>query len=191
MMSGNLYFDLKTSLSLEQNGSLKTNMMRMGYLQQEGIDFTETFALVSRLDAIHILLSFAAPNNMRLYQMSVKSSFFNGIINEEVYVKQEPSFENDYFAYHVFKLKKTLYGLKQTPCAWYEKLSSFLKENSFSIEKLGTTLFHKDHEFDFILVQIYVDDIVFGAKFLLFHYIHFYNMLYSLGSHVGSSYLVP
>ena len=63
--------------------------------------------------------------------MDVKSVFFNGFINEEVYVEQPPVFENFNFPNHVFKLKKTLYRLKQTPRAWYERLGKFILENGF------------------------------------------------------------
>ena len=103
---------------LDEDGKVVRNKARLvaqGYSQQEGIDFTETFAPVARLEAIRILLSFAAHHSMRLYQMDVKSAFLNGIINEEVFVKQPPGFEDENFPEHVFKLKKALYGLKQAP----------------------------------------------------------------------------
>ena len=151
---------------LDEDGKVVRNKARLvaqGYSQQEGIDFTETFAPVARLEAIRILLSFAAHHSMRLYQMDVKSAFLNGIINEEVFVKQPPGFEDENFPEHVFKLKKALYGLKQAPRAWYERLSTFLIESGFSRGKVDTTLFRKDKNSKFILVQIYVDDIIFGA----------------------------
>ena len=141
----------------------KTRLVAQGYSQQECIDFTETFAPIARLKAIRILLSFAAHHSMRLYQMDVKSAFLNGIINEEVYVKQPPGFEDQNQPEHVFKLKKALYGLKQAHRAWYERLSTFLMKNEFSRGKVDTTLFRKDKNKHFIIVQIYVDDIIFGA----------------------------
>ncbi|RDX62713.1 hypothetical protein CR513_58923, partial [Mucuna pruriens] len=87
------------------------------------IDFTETFAPVARLEVIHILILFTAHHNTRLHQMNVKCIFLN------VFVKQPSDFESDLFLNHVFKLKNTLYRLKQAPHAWYEKLSSFLIKN--------------------------------------------------------------
>ena len=95
--------------------------------------------------------------------MDVKSAFLNGFINEEVYVEQPPGFQNFKFSNHVFKLTKALYGLKQAPCAWYERLSKFLLENGFNRGKIDTTLFIKTRGKDMLLVQIYVDDIIFGA----------------------------
>ena len=96
---------------------------------------------------------------MKLYQMDVKSVFLNGLIQEEVYVEQPPRFESETFPQHVFKLNKALNGLQQAPRAWYEKLSSFLLENGFERGKVDTILFRKNYESQFILVQVYVDDI--------------------------------
>nr|KYP63421.1 Retrovirus-related Pol polyprotein from transposon TNT 1-94 [Cajanus cajan] len=95
--------------------------------------------------------------------MDVKSAFLKGTISEEVYVSQPPGFENDLLQSHVFKLNKALYGLKQAPRAWYDKLSSFLISNNFIRGKIESTLFRKELKDDFIIVQIYVDDIIFGA----------------------------
>ena len=94
--------------------------------------------------------------------MDVKSVFLNGFINK-VYVEQPPNFQSLHFPNHVFKLKKVLYGLKQTPRVWYERLSKFLLENGFKMGKIDTTLLKKTKEKDMLLVQIYVDDIIFGA----------------------------
>ena len=82
--------------------------------------------------------------------------FLNGFINEEVFVEQPPGFESFNFLNHVFKLKKALYGLKQAPRAW-------LISSGFKMGKIDTTLFIKPKDKDMIIVQIYVDDIIFGA----------------------------
>ena len=80
---------------------------------------------------------------------------------QEVYVEQPPGFESSIYPHHVFKLNKALYGLKQAPQDWYEKLSSFLIENGFIRGKVDTTLFHKDYGSQFLIIQIYMDDIIF------------------------------
>ena len=87
----------------------------------------------------------------------------NGFIEEEVYVEQPPGFVDPTHPDFVFKLDKTLYGLKQAPRAWYERLSSFLISNGFNKGKVDTTLFTKHVENDILIVQIYVDDIIFGS----------------------------
>ena len=95
--------------------------------------------------------------------MDVKSVFLNEIINEEVYVEQPPRFKSQEFPNHVYKLNKALYGLKQTPRAWYERLSSFLLENKFIRDSVDTTLFTKKDNENLLIIQIYIDDIIFGA----------------------------
>jgi hypothetical protein len=94
----------------------------------EGLDFGETFALIARLEAIRILLVFLASKRFKLYQMVVKSAFLNGVILEEVYVRQPPGFENLKYPNRVYKLSKALYGLKQVSRAWYARLKTFLLE---------------------------------------------------------------
>ena len=101
--------------------------------------------------------------DFKLYQMDMKSAFLNDFIQEEVYVDQPPDFENSDKPSHVFKSKKALYGLKQAPRAWYEHMSKFLLEKDFSRGKVDTTLFIKKKLNDILLVQIYVDDIIFGS----------------------------
>ena len=91
----------------------KARLVAKGYNQEEGgIDYDETFFPVVRLKAIRMLLAFASFMDFKLYQMDVKNVFLNGYIEEEVYIKQSPDFENFNFSNHVFKLSKALYGLK-------------------------------------------------------------------------------
>ena len=151
---------------LDEHGIIIRNKARLvakGYNQEEGIDYEETYAPVARLEAIRMLLAYASIMNFKLYQMDVKSAFLNGLIQEEVYVEQPPGFEISDKPNHVYKLQKALYGLKQAPRAWYERLSNFLLEKEFSRGKVDTTLFIKRRHNDILLVQIYVDDIIFGS----------------------------
>ncbi|KAK6126820.1 hypothetical protein DH2020_039438 [Rehmannia glutinosa] len=100
-------------------------------------------------------------------KMDVKSAFLNGLLEEEVYVEQPPGFEEKTIGHKVYKFKKALYGLKQEPRAWYDTLSQFLTHNRFTKGfirgKVDTTLFVFEKGQDCLLVQIYVDDIMFGA----------------------------
>ncbi|KAK2428124.1 putative mitochondrial protein [Trifolium repens] len=151
---------------LDENGKVIRNKARLvaqGYNQQEGIYYDETFAPVARLEAIRILLAYASHKCFKLFQMDVKSAFLNGFLNEEVYVHQPPGFKDEHKPNHVFKLTKALYGFKQAPRAWYERLSTFLLDNGFSRGKIDTTLFIKTNKQDLLIVQVYVDDIIFGA----------------------------
>nr|AAX96493.1 retrotransposon protein, putative, unclassified [Oryza sativa Japonica Group]ABA91692.1 retrotransposon protein, putative, unclassified, expressed [Oryza sativa Japonica Group] len=142
----------------------KSRFVAQGFTQVEGLDFDETFVPVARIEAIRLLLAFAASKGFKLYQMDVKSAFLNGFIQEEVYVKQPPGFENPDFSNHVFKLSKALYGLKQAPRAWYDRLKNFLLVKGFTMGKVDKTLFVLKHGDNQLFVQIYVDDIIFGCS---------------------------
>ncbi|GJT59519.1 retrovirus-related pol polyprotein from transposon TNT 1-94 [Tanacetum coccineum] len=104
----------------------KSCLVAKGYLQEEGIDFEESFAPVARIEAVKIFEAYAAHKNFPIYQMDVKMTFLNGLLKEEVFVRQPDGFVDPDFSNHVYHLKKALYGLKQAPRAWYDKLSSFL-----------------------------------------------------------------
>ncbi|KAJ9538852.1 hypothetical protein OSB04_031585 [Centaurea solstitialis] len=112
----------------------KARLVAKGYRQQEGIDYDETFAPVARIEAIRIFPAYAAHKNMTVYQMDVKCAFLNGVLQEEVYVEQPKEFVDPRYPTHVYVLDKALYGLKQAPRAC-----------------------------DLIIVQIYVDDIIFAS----------------------------
>ncbi|KAI3679074.1 hypothetical protein L6452_38382 [Arctium lappa] len=114
----------------------KARLVAQGYTQEKGINYEE---------------------------MDVKSAFLYGKIDEEVYVCQPPGFENPTFPDKVYKLKKALYGLHQAPRAWYDTLSTYLLENGFERRIIDKTLFIKRKKKDILLVQIYVDDIIFGS----------------------------
>ncbi|KAI3746902.1 hypothetical protein L6452_09344 [Arctium lappa] len=129
----------------------------------EGIDYEETFAPVARLEAIQIFLFYAAHKNFMVFQMDVKSAFLNGILHEEVYVAQPEGFIDPKNPDHVYVLDKALYGLKQAPRAWYDTLTQFLLASGFKKGTVDTTLFLKKQGDDMILIQIYVDDIIFGS----------------------------
>ena len=110
------------------------------------------------MEAFRILLSYACAHNIKLY-----SGFLNGYINELVYVEQPTGFEDEKKPNHVYKLKKALYGLKQARRAWYERLRDFLLSKEFKMGKVDTTLFTKKIGNDLFVLQIYVDDIIFGS----------------------------
>ena len=96
--------------------------------------------------------------------MDVKSAFLNGIMNEEIFVSQPLGLEDHIYPNHVYKLKKALYDLKQAPRQLYERLSCFLLSHHYEKGKIDKTLFIKKSNSTVILVQIYVDDIIFGSS---------------------------
>ena len=141
----------------------KSKLIAQGYTQVEGIDFDETFAPVTRLKSIRILLAIASHLNFKLYQMNVKSAFLNRMLQEEVYVEQPKGFVDPHRPDDVYKLKKALYGFKQAPKAWYDRLTAYLTKHGFKRGFADTTLFIRKYKNYFVVAKIYVDDIVFGA----------------------------
>jgi hypothetical protein len=119
----------------------KSRLIAQGFNQKEGIDYKETFSPVARLEVIRILLAFFVAKGFKLHEMDVKSAFLNGVLEEEVHVRQPPGFESAKYPHRLFKLRKALYGLKQAPRAWYGRLRGFLFERGFEMGKVDQTLF--------------------------------------------------
>ncbi|GJV77609.1 putative ribonuclease H-like domain-containing protein [Tanacetum coccineum] len=141
----------------------KARLVAQGYTQEEGIDDDEVFAPVARIKAIRLFLAYASFKDFVVYQMDVKSAFLYGKIEEEVYDYQPSGFEDPDFPDRVYKVEKALYGLHQSPKAWYETLSTYLLDNGFQRGKIDKTLFIKRDKGDILLVQVYVDDMIFGS----------------------------
>nr|GEY23780.1 retrovirus-related Pol polyprotein from transposon TNT 1-94 [Tanacetum cinerariifolium] len=156
-------------VKLDELGGILKNKARLvarSYRQEEGIDFEKSFAPVARLEAIRIFLAYAAHKNMVVYQMDVKTAFLNGNLREEVYVNQPDGCVDLDNPNHMYKLKKALYGLKQAPRAWYDMLTSFLISQDFYKGSVDPTLLIRKNGNDLLLVQIYVDDIIFASPTL-------------------------
>ncbi|GKA82446.1 retrovirus-related pol polyprotein from transposon TNT 1-94 [Tanacetum coccineum] len=141
----------------------RLQLVAKGYRQEEGTNFETSFAPVVRIEAIRIFFANTAIKNMIIYQMYVKTAFLNGELKEEVYVSQPKSFVDPDHPTHVYRLKKALYGLKQAPRAWYNTLSRFLLDNKFSKGVVDPMLFTRKIGKHILLVQIYVDDIIFAS----------------------------
>nr|GEV00918.1 hypothetical protein [Tanacetum cinerariifolium] len=141
----------------------KARLVTQGHTQDEGIDYKEVFTPVARIEAIRLFLAYASFMGFMVYQMDVKSAFLYVTIKEEVYVCEPPGFEDPDYPDKVYKVVKALYSLHQAPRAWYETLANYLLENGFQRGKIDQILFIKSQKGDILLVQIYVDDIIFGS----------------------------
>nr|GEZ93338.1 putative ribonuclease H-like domain-containing protein [Tanacetum cinerariifolium] len=151
---------------LDERGIIIRNNARLvaqGHTQEEGIDYDEVFAPVARIEAIRLFLAYASFNDFVVYQIDVKSAFHYEKIEEEVYVWQPLGFEDPDFPDKVYKVEKALYGLHQATRAWYETLSTYLLDNGFQRGMIDKTLFIKRDKSDILLVQVYVNDIIFGS----------------------------
>nr|GEX66734.1 retrovirus-related Pol polyprotein from transposon TNT 1-94 [Tanacetum cinerariifolium] len=141
----------------------KARLVAKGYAQEDGIDFEESFAPVTCLEAVRIFVAYVTHKSFPIYQMDVKTAFLNGPLKEEIYVAQPDGFVDLDHPKKVYRLRKALYGLKQAPRVWYDELSKFLTSKGFTKGKIDPTLFTIRYEEDILLVQIYVDDIIFGS----------------------------
>nr|GFA43299.1 retrovirus-related Pol polyprotein from transposon TNT 1-94 [Tanacetum cinerariifolium] len=141
----------------------KSRLVVKGYRQEEGLDFEESFALVARMEAIRIFLAYDAHKSFTVFQMDMKTAFLHGTLKEDMYTCQPEGFIDADHPSHVYKLKKSLYGLKQAPRAWYNKLSMFLLQSHFFKGTIDPTLFIRRFDNDILVVQVYVDYIIFGS----------------------------
>ncbi|GJY83340.1 retrovirus-related pol polyprotein from transposon TNT 1-94 [Tanacetum coccineum] len=138
-------------------------LVAKGYAQEEGIDFEESFAPVACLEAVWIFVAYVAHKSFPIYQMDVKTVFLNGPLKKEVYVAKPNGFVDPDYPKKVYRLKKPLYILKQAPRAWYDELLNFLMSKGFTKGTINPTLFTIRYGEDILLVQIYVDDIIFKS----------------------------
>lgn len=152
---------------LNENGEIVRNKPRLeckGYSQVEGGDFDETFAPAARMEAIRLFLAYSCIENLKAYQMDVKSNFLNGYLKEEVYYEQPKGFENIGKENNVYKLRKVLYGLKQAPRAWNERLDSYLLQKGFKRGKANYHIYIRFEKDNLLITIVYVDDIIFGRN---------------------------
>jgi hypothetical protein len=131
---------------LNENGEVdkyKARLVAKGYAQQYGVDYTEVFPPVARLDTIRLILALAAQNSWSVFQLDVKSAFLHGDLSEEVFVQQPLGYEKKGEEGKVYKLRKALYVLKQAPRAWYSKIESYFIREGFERCFCEHTLFTK------------------------------------------------
>lgn len=153
---------------LNENGEVdkyKARLVAKGYAQEYGIDYAEVFAPVARLETIRLIISLAAQQTWKIYQLDVKSAFLHGEINEEVFVDQPPGYEQKGHEHKVYRLKKALYGLKQAPRAWYSRIEAYFIKEGFTKCPYEHTLFIKYAAAgNILIVCLYVDDLIYTGN---------------------------
>jgi len=138
----------------------KARLVARGFTQQEGIDYSETFSPVIKQATVRLVFSIAVSSGWKIHQLDIHNAFLNGVLDEEVYMKQPPGFVDSALPGHVCRLHKSLYGLKQAPRAWYTRLNDFLLSIGFHASKVDTSLFIFSVGSDICYLLVYVDDIL-------------------------------
>jgi hypothetical protein len=146
----------------------KARFVARGFSQVEGVDYDETFASVARYTSIRAVISIAAVMGWKIHQMDVKTTFLNGLIEEEVYIEQPLDFEVHGRESHVCRLKKALYGLKQAPRAWYSRIDAYLQQLGFEKSEADPNLYFIMVGEDPLILLLYLDDLfITGAERLI------------------------
>ena len=143
-------------------------MVAKGYSQKHGVDFTEVYAPVARMDTMRMIIALAAHQNWQIFQLDVKSAFLHGELNEDVYVEQPRGYEKKGSEHLVYKLHKALYGLKQAPRAWFSRIEAHFIAEGFQRCDSEQTLFTKKNQDEkIIIVSIYVDDLISTGNYAI------------------------
>ena len=154
-------FKLKTGT----DGSIeryKARLVAQGFTQKFGTDYDETFSPVVRIESLRTLIALAVKNGLQLHQADVTTAFLNGQLEEEVYMKQPKGFVQEGQEHLVCKLKRSIYGLKQSSRCWNSTLDSYLKQMGF-VQTESDPCIYRNSGGD-VLIGVYVDDMVFAGK---------------------------
>lgn len=157
----------KTKLNeLGEINKHKARLVAKGYSQELGIDFTEAYAPVARMDTIRTILATAAQREWVIYQLDVKSAFLHGVQHEDVYIQQPKGYEVEGEEDKVYKLHKALYGLRQAPRAWFSRIEEHFIKEGFMKSPNEETLFLKENDQgNILIVSLYVDDLIYTGDY--------------------------
>ena len=143
----------------------KARLVARGFVQREGVDFEEAFAPVARMESVRLLLALAAVKDWRVHHLDIKSTFLNGELAQMVFVRQPPGFAVKGEEHRVLRLRKALYGPRQAPRAWNNKLDATLGELGFTRCANEHALYTRRWGKEELVVRVYVDNLIItGAR---------------------------
>jgi hypothetical protein len=170
----------------------KARLVAKGFTQKEGIDYTETFSPVSKKDSLRVIMALVAHFDLELQQMDVKTTFLNGDLEEEVYMKQPEGFPSSDGEQLVCKLKKSLYGLKQASRQWYLKFHNVISSFGFVENIMDQCIYLKVSGSKICFLVLYVDDILLATndKGLLYEVKQFLSKNFDMKDMGEASYVI-
>nr|GEX76749.1 retrovirus-related Pol polyprotein from transposon TNT 1-94 [Tanacetum cinerariifolium] len=142
----------------------KARLVAKGFNQKEGIDYNETFAPVAKMVTLRIILAVAIHHDWIIEQLNVNNAFLHGDLHEEVYMQVPQGYSQTLPPNTVYKLKKSIYGLKQANRQWFERLTTFLKTLGFKQSYVDTSLFTLQTATTSLGLLVYVDDILIAIN---------------------------
>ena len=138
----------------------KARLVAKGFTQTHGIDYSETFSPVAKLNTVRVLLSLAANLDWPLHQLDIKNAFLHNNLDEEIYMEVPPGYTGSIETKIVCKLERALYGLKQSPRAWFGQFSSAMRKYGYRQSNSDHTLFLKHRQSKVTTLIVYVDDMI-------------------------------
>lgn len=143
----------------------KARLVAKGYSQKHGVDYTEVYAPVARMDTVRMIVAMAAKNGWEIHQLDVKSAFLHGTLKEDVYIQQPKGYVVKGSEHKVYKLRKALYGLKQASRTWFSRIEKYFLNEGFQKSPNEETLFlKKNEEGKILIVSVYVDDLIYTSN---------------------------